>query len=131
MALRFLAAGDFRSALRLYQHILGALPEDLDARMRVGDICVQVGQPHLAIAVYGAVAFLDLRGGRPLHALVAMQALTDLGEDVTPLHATLGQLYGADASLRIASRGDKAGTAVEIALPLRREPIVRVAGVPA
>ena len=94
-ALRYLALGDYVRALRLYDHVLRRVPTDQAARMRVADICVQVRRPDLAQPVYAAVAFIDLRGGRPLHALVAMQALSELGQDVAPLRATLVQVYGA------------------------------------
>ena len=105
-ALRYLARGDFVRALRLYTHLIQRLPHDLDARMRVGDICVQVARPDGAKLVYAAVAFLDMQGGRPLHALVAIQALSDLGEDVAPLRAALGQVYGA-GSARVAKVGGR------------------------
>src|SRR4051812_1468889 len=84
-ALRHLAAADFARALRLQAHILLRIPDDIDARMRVADICVQLKALDAARQVYLCVAYLDIQAGRPLHALVAMQALTDLGEDVTPL----------------------------------------------
>ncbi len=94
-ALRYLAIGDFTRALLLYERIIAQHPNDLDARMRVGDVLAQIGQRDLAKRVYAAVVFYDLQGGRPLHAVVAMQALADLGEDVAQLRLALAQLYGA------------------------------------
>lgn len=103
-ALRYLALGDYARALKLYAHAIRQLPHDFDARMRVGDICSQVQRKDLATRVYAAVALLDLQGGRPLHGIVAMRALTDLGHDVSQLHSELGQLYGA-GSPRVARVG--------------------------
>ena len=63
--------------------------------MKVADLCVTARLHDLARRVYAAVAFYDLQGGRPLHALVAAQALHSLGADVVTLHESLAQLYGA------------------------------------
>ncbi|HEX4462318.1 MAG TPA: cyclic nucleotide-binding domain-containing protein [Polyangia bacterium] len=94
-ALRYLVLGDLGRAFRLYEAILRAVPSDLDARMKVADLCVTARQHDLARRVYAAVAFYDLQGGRPLHALVAAQALHSLGADVVALQESLAQLYGA------------------------------------
>jgi CRP-like cAMP-binding protein len=50
------------------------------------------------------VAQLDAQSGRPLGALVAIQALADLGDDPAPLRESLAMLYAAD-SPRIARVG--------------------------
>jgi CRP-like cAMP-binding protein len=94
-ALRYLVLGDLGRAFRLYEAIVRAVPSDLDARMKVADLCVTARQHDLARRVYAAVAFYDLQGGRPLHALVAAQALHSLGADVVALQESLAQLYGA------------------------------------
>ena len=94
-ALRYLVLGDLARAFRIYEAIVRAVPADLDARMKVADLCVTAQLPDLARRVYAAVAFYDLQGGRPLHALVAAQALHSLGADVVTLHESLAQLYGA------------------------------------
>jgi CRP-like cAMP-binding protein len=93
-ALRYVVLGDLGRAFKLYECIVTSLPDDLDARMKVADVLVTAGLPDLARRVYAAVAFYDLQGGRPLHALVAAQALHSLGADVAQLHETLAQLYG-------------------------------------
>ena len=93
-ALRYVVLGDLARALRIYEVIARAVPSDLDARMKVADLCVTARQHDLARRVYAAVAFYDLQGGRPLHALVAAQALHSLGADVLTLHASLAELYG-------------------------------------
>lgn len=130
-ALRHLAAGEFGRALRLHAAILAQLPHDLDARMRVGDICVQLGALDPARQIYAAVAYLDMQSGRPLHALVAMAALTDLGEVVDPLRDALAQLYAA-GSPRIARVGARLSppapdTPVEVP-PDRKEDLAAALG---
>jgi CRP-like cAMP-binding protein len=93
-ALRYVVLGDLARAFRTYEAIVGAVPAALDARMKVADLCVTAGQHDLARRVYAAVAFYDLQGGRPLHAMVAIQALHSLGAEVELLHASLAELYG-------------------------------------
>jgi CRP-like cAMP-binding protein len=93
-ALRYMVLGDTARAFRTYEAILQAVPTDLDGRMKVADLCVTARQHDLARRVYAAVAFYDLQGGRPLHALVAAQALHSLGSDIVALHESLAQLYG-------------------------------------
>ncbi len=107
-ALRYVVLGDVGRAFRCYRAVLAAVPNDLDARMKVADLLVTTQAPQLARRVYAAVAFHDLQAGRPLHAVVAAQALASLGEAVGPLHESLAQLYGA-GSLRIGRGGDKMG----------------------
>lgn len=99
-ALRYLALGEPEKALLVYRGILLQVPTDLDSRMRVADVLAQIGQHHLACRVYAAVAWCDLQAGRPLHALVCSQALSDLGQSVESLHESLAELYGA-GSLRL------------------------------
>ena len=94
-ALRYMVLGDLARAFRTYEAIVRAVPSDLDARMKVADLCVTARMHDLARRIYAAIAFYDLQGGRPLHALVAAQALHSLGSDVAQLHDTLAQLYGA------------------------------------
>jgi CRP-like cAMP-binding protein len=93
-ALRYVVLGDLARAFRVYETIVGAVPSDLDARMKVADLCATAGLSDLARRVYAAVAFYDIQGGRPLHALVAAQALHSLGADIVALHQSLAQLYG-------------------------------------
>lgn len=96
-ALRYLALGEHDRALLLYHSLIRQLPDDLDLRMKVADALAQCELPHLASRVYAAVAWCDLQAGRPLHALVCCQALSDLGQDVgvAALHESLAELYGA------------------------------------
>lgn len=93
-ALRYVVLGDLGKAFRVYEAIVRAVPGDLDARMKVADLCATARLHDLARRVYAAIAFYDLQGGRPLHALVAAQALHSLGADVAQLHESLASLYG-------------------------------------
>jgi CRP-like cAMP-binding protein len=93
-ALRFVVAGDLTRALRTYEGIVCAVPADLDARMKVADLCAAAKLPELAQRVYAAVAFYDLQAGRALHAVVACQALKELGQDVDSFYESLALLYG-------------------------------------
>src|SRR5262249_9362034 len=103
-ALRYLALGEYARALAVYERLIAQLPNDLDTRLRIGDLLAQIGPRELARRVSAAVAYYDLQGGRPLHALVAVQALADLGHEVAPLRRRIGQLYGA-GSPKIAKVG--------------------------
>jgi CRP-like cAMP-binding protein len=115
-ALRYLVLGDLGRAFRVYEAIVQALPSDLDARMKIADLLVTARQPDLARRVYAAVAFYDVQGGRPLHALVAAQALHSLGADVASLHESLAQLYG-HGSPRLGRGGRLAPPAPDTEVP--------------
>jgi len=115
-ALRYVVLGDLARAFRTYEAIVRAVPADLDARMKVADLCVTAKLHDLARRVYAAVAFYDLQGGRPLHALVAAQALHSLGSDVAQLHESLAQLYGA-GSPRLGRGGRLAPPAPDTPVP--------------
>jgi CRP-like cAMP-binding protein len=107
-ALRYMVLGDLARAFRCYRQIVAALPSDLDARMKIADLCVTARLHDLARRIYAAVAFYDLQAGRPLHAVVASQALRSLGEEIGALHESLAQLYGL-GSPRLARGGDRVG----------------------
>ncbi|MDB4964374.1 MAG: cAMP-binding protein [Myxococcales bacterium] len=114
-ALRYMVLGDVARAFRTYEAIVQAVPSDLDARMKVADLCVTARMHDLARRVYAAIAFYDLQGGRPLHALVAAQALHSLGHDVVTLHSSLAQLYGHGS--------DKLGKGGRLAPPDPESPV--------
>lgn len=103
-ALRYVALGEHEQALLLYRSILGQLPSDLDARMKVADLLVHLQQPELACRVYAAIAWCDLQAGRPLHALVCGQALSDLGQSAAPIQDSLVALYGASSERLLRGR---------------------------
>src|SRR5437868_10103332 len=94
-AFRYVVLGDLAKAFRCYEAVVRAVPADLDARMKVADLLVTAEAREQAKRVYAAVAFYDLQAGRPLHAVVACQALHELGSDVVQLYDSLALLYGA------------------------------------
>src|SRR5262245_32849551 len=94
-ALRYVVLGDLAKAFRCYEAVVRAVPADLDARMKIADLLVTAQAPEQAKRVYAAIAFYDLQGGRPLPAVVACQALHELGAEVTQLYDSLALLYGA------------------------------------
>jgi cAMP-dependent protein kinase regulator len=94
-ALRYVVIGDLGRALRCYAAAVAAVPSDLEARTKIADLLVSAQLPELAKRVYAAVAFYDIQGGRPLHAVVVAQALSELGAPVGELREALAQLYGA------------------------------------
>src|SRR2546427_808689 len=51
-ALRYVVLGDQARAFRTYEAIVRAVPTDLDARMKVADLCVQARLHDLARRVY-------------------------------------------------------------------------------
>jgi len=110
-ALRYVVVGDLPRAFLVFERIIRAQPSDLDARMKVADLCVTAGLHDLAKRVYAAVAFYDLQAGRPLHAVVACQALHSLGEPIAPFYDSLAVLYGA-GSPRLATNRPGSGGAV-------------------
>jgi CRP-like cAMP-binding protein len=93
-ALRFVVQGDLSRAFRCYERIVHEVPSDLDARMKIADLLVTAKLAELAKRVYAAVAFYDLQAGRALHAVVACQALKELGQPVDNLYESLALLYG-------------------------------------
>jgi len=108
-ALRYVVLGDLSRAFRCYGSIVAQLPSDLDARVKVADLCVSTGSVDAARRIYAAVAFYDIQGGRPLHALVMSQALVELGADrasIAPIHQALAELYGK-GSPKLAGRGSR------------------------
>jgi CRP-like cAMP-binding protein len=105
LALQYVVQGDVSRALRIFQAVLAEHPSDLEARTKVADLCLHAGHPELARRVYAAVAFYDLRAGRPLHALVVARALESLGADVASIYDSLGALYSRGASTLSTGRG--------------------------
>src|ERR1041384_6299741 len=67
------AQGQHVRALRLYDAIVAAAPLDFEARIRVADAALALGDPGAA-RVYRAVGWYCLRSGHPLSALVCARA---------------------------------------------------------
>jgi CRP-like cAMP-binding protein len=103
------AQGQHLAALRLYDAIVAAAPLDYDARIRVADAALALGDPRAA-NIYRATAWYCLRAGHPLAALVCARVLEAHGADPSDLIAALVVTYGSESE-----RLGKAAT--RIALP--------------
>ena len=102
-------------ALRLYDAIVAAAPLDFDARLRVADCALAMGDSGAA-QVYRAVAWYCLKSGHPLPALVCARVLETHGADASDLTAAFVVNYGSESELL-----GKAAT--RVALPLDGTPV--------
>ena len=92
------AQGQHVAALRLYDAIVAAAPLDFDARIRVADAALALGDPNAA-RVYRAAGWYCLRSGHPLSALVCARVLEAHGADSSDLTAALVVTYGCESDL--------------------------------
>src|SRR5687767_15489024 len=99
------AQGQHLAAIRLYDAIVVAAPLDYDARIRVADCALALGDPNAA-KVYRAVAWYCLKSGHPLPALVCARVLEAHGADASDLLAALVVNYGSESDLlgKVAAR---------------------------
>jgi CRP-like cAMP-binding protein len=109
------AQGQHVAALRLYDAIVAAVPLDYDARIRVADCGLALGQARAA-NVYRAVARYCLDAGHPLAALVCARVLEAHGGEAADLLASLVVTYGSESE-RLGK------LATRIALPADTTPI--------
>ena len=109
------AQGQHLAALRLYDAVVAAAPLDYDARIRVADCALALGDANAA-KVYRAVAWYCMKSGHPLAALVCTRVLEAHGADASDLTASLIVHYGSESELlgKVAAR---------IALPAESLPI--------
>ncbi len=120
------AQGQHLAALRLYDAIVASAPLDFDARIRVADAALALGNPDAA-KVYRATGWYCLKAGHPLAALVCARVLEAHGADPSDLVASLIVTYGSESEQlgRVATR---------LATPLESMPIpvpdVRLAAPP-
>jgi CRP-like cAMP-binding protein len=96
-------------ALQLYAQLVEAQPDNLDARLRVADTLMALGELQRAAVVYTALARHAALAGYPLRALVALKVLSVLEPRLGVLLHDIARLYGRD-SVRI-------GRSVRRALP--------------
>ena len=93
---RALREGDFERALSLQTCVLCAQPGHLDARLRVADCLLALGQVQRAAGVYTAFARHAANCGYPLRAIVAIKVLSALSPELAQLVDALAGLYAAD-----------------------------------
>jgi CRP-like cAMP-binding protein len=110
--------GQHLAALRLYDAIVAAAPLDFDARIRVADCALAMGNAGAA-RVYRAAGWYCLKSGHPLPALVCARVLEAHGADSSDLVAALIVNYGSESELlgKIAARIALPADAMAIAVP--------------
>ena len=101
-----LFAGDHAGALHAYAALVRVQPENLDARLRVADALLAVGEVQRAAVVYTALARHASHAGYPLRALVAMKILSALEPQLGSLLTGIAELYSV--------RSEKVGRGVRI-----------------
>lgn len=118
-----LYADAFEDALALYLQLLEAQPLNLDARLRIGDALLALGEVQRAAVVYMRLAQYAANAGYPLRALVALKILGALEPGLSPLVGQIGELYGRDSS--------RIGQSARRSLPLETEELPRHSTLPA
>jgi cAMP-dependent protein kinase regulator len=112
----------FEQALRLYLQLLELQPLNLDARLRVGDALLALGEVQRAAVVYTRLAQYAAHAGYPLRALTALKILAALEPELGGLVHSIGELYARD-SVRL-------GPGVRRSLPSAEELVPRTSQAP-
>lgn len=89
--------GHVLEALHVYCTLLRHDPTSFDARMRVADALLALGELQRAAVVYTVLARHATHAGHPLRALVALKVLTTLEPLLESMLDGLGQLYSRDS----------------------------------
>lgn len=112
------AQGEHLAALRLYDAIVAAAPLDYDARIRVADCALAMGNAGAA-NVYRAAAWYCLKAGHPLAALVCARVLEAHGADASDLTAALVVQYGSESEAlgKVAARVARPPDSVPVPVP--------------
>lgn len=90
-------AGDAHGALHAFCAIVQLQPVDLDARLRVADCLLALGEVQRAAVVYTALARYATNAGYPLRALVALKVLTQLEPQLSAALRPLAELYSVES----------------------------------
>ncbi|MEZ4363378.1 MAG: cyclic nucleotide-binding domain-containing protein [Kofleriaceae bacterium] len=124
-AARQYSAGHPEVAVQLYDAIVAAAPLDFEARTRVADCLLQLGDLDAAEPIYRAVHGYALRSGHPLAAVVCARLLQAHGRDASGLVEGLVATYGQGSGKlgKLAARVASPAPSTEIPAPeLQREP---------
>lgn len=92
-----LLQGRFAEALHGYAVLLAIEPVNLDARLRIADSLLSLGEVQRAAVVYTALARHATHAGHPLRALVALKILTTLEPLLESLLSGFAELYSRDS----------------------------------
>lgn len=106
---RALFADRFGEALAGYTRLVELSPGNLDARLRVADALMALGELQRAAVVYTALARHAALAGYPLRALVALKVLSALEPRLGVLLEDIARMYARDS--------DRLGKSVRRALP--------------
>jgi len=117
------AQGQHLAALRLYDAIVATAPLDFEARIRVADCALAMGNVNAA-NVYRATGWYCLKSGHPLPALVCARVLEAHGADSSDLVAALVVHYGSESELlgKVATRVSLPPEALPVNVPDVRQP---------
>src|SRR5688572_5830137 len=107
--------GQYLAALRLYDAVVATAPLDFDARIRVADCALALGDAS-ALKLYRSAGWYCLKSGHPLPALVCARVLEARGADASDLLASLVVSYGSESELL-------GKTATRLALPPETLPV--------
>jgi len=88
-----LLAGDAHGALHAYCAMVQLQPANLDARLRVADALLALGDVQRAAVVYTALSRYAANSGYPLRALVALKVLSALEPQLEVLLRGVAELY--------------------------------------
>jgi cAMP-dependent protein kinase regulator len=115
--------GQHLAALRLYDAIVAAAPLDYDARIRVADCALSMGNAGAA-NVYRATAWYCIKSGHPLAALVCARVLEAHGADSSDIVASLIVTYGSESEQlgKVASRISLPAETIQLEVPDVRQP---------
>jgi cAMP-dependent protein kinase regulator len=92
-----LFAEDFDAALPLYVQLVTAQPLNLDARLRVADTLLALGEAQRAAVVYTRLAQYASPAGYPLRAVVALKILGALEPSLQRLVHSVSELYARES----------------------------------
>lgn len=93
-----LFAQDHTRALHAYRALIEAAPNDLEARLRVGDTLLALGEVQGAAYVYTVLAKHAANAGHPTLALVCLKVLEALEPQLGALLGELAAIYGKGSS---------------------------------
>ncbi len=115
--------GQHLPALRLYDAIVAAAPLDFDARIRVADCALALGDANAA-RVYRAVAWYCLKAGHPLCALLCARVLEAGSVDSSDITSSLVVDYGVESDLinKVAARVALPPESLPVPVPDVRQP---------
>jgi CRP-like cAMP-binding protein len=118
-----LFAEKFEGALASYVDLLEQEPLHLDARLRIADTLLALGEVQRAAIVYTRLAQYAAHAGHPLRALVALKILATLEPELAGLLQAVAELYGAGSPK--LGQGTRRSLPTDDAKLEPREPTVR------